>query len=121
MPNLDTDPDEHTYMHRSLCDLNTDALRFFAKSDFAEAVTTYGKLFRKVKQQNLTHAELYTCYSNSAATLLQLQQYDAALQHADHARKLAELALKRQEWFVHNVLHFCQHVKELQYNKGWQA
>lgn len=107
MPNLDTDADENTYMHRSLCDLNTEALGYFATSDFAEAVITYGKLFRKVKQQNLTHAELYTCYSNCAAALLQLQRYDAALQHADHARKLAEQALKRQDASVHNILHFC--------------
>lgn len=83
-------------MHQTLCELNAEALRHYKATQYAEAATVYNDLFRKVKKENLTHAELYNCYNNCAAALLQLEQYDAALQHAECARKLAEQALHRQ-------------------------
>ena len=86
-----------TLISRSLCDLNMEALKHYKAAQYSEAVAVYGSLFSKVKKQNLTHAELYSCYNNCAAALLHLKQYEAALQYAEAARKLAEQALKRQD------------------------
>ena len=85
-----------TLVSRSICDLNAEALKRYKAGQYSETVAVYTSLFSKVKTQNLTHAELYSCYNNCAAALLHLEQYEAALQYAEAARKLAEQALKRQ-------------------------
>lgn len=93
---VSTDEHEDACVHDSLCELNAKALKRYKANEPAEAVAAYSTLFTKVKTQNLTHAEIYTCYNNCAAALMQIGQFEKALQHAEHARKLAEEALHRQ-------------------------
>lgn len=80
----------------SLHSLNAEALVHLKAKQYVDAVAAYARLFKKVKKQNVTHAELYCCYNNCAAALMPLAKYDDALYHAECARKLAEQALKRQ-------------------------
>lgn len=60
------------YASRPLSVLNKEATELQKSGEYVEALAAYNKLFAKVKQRNLIHAELYTCYSNRAAAYLQV-------------------------------------------------
>ena len=82
-------------MQESLASLNAEAVAHMQDSRHLDAIVTYGKLNRKLLKNNLTHAQLYTCYNNQAGAYLHLHLYEEALQYAEAARRLAEAALKR--------------------------
>ena len=60
------------YTSRPLSVLNKEATEHQKAGNYILAVAAYNKLFAKVKQRNLIHAELYTCHSNRAAAFLQV-------------------------------------------------
>ena len=93
-------------MQQTLASLNSEAVTYVRANKHIDAVVTYGKLFTKLRKDNLTHAELYACYNNRAASHLCLHMYEEALQDAEKARKLAETALKRQAT-TYTHLSYC--------------
>ena len=70
-----TDPD---YFRRPLSQLNKEAAAFQKLGENVAAIATYAKLFRKAREMNIVHAEMYTCYSNRAAAFLEVLN-----EHAD--------------------------------------
>ena len=89
------DEKAQSHAHQTLAYLNTEAVHFHKGGYFNEAVLAYGRLLNRARANNLTHAEMYSCYNNRAAAYLKLQKYEEALQDAESARKLAKAALKR--------------------------
>ena len=69
------------YACKPLSLLNKEAAALQKAGRPLEAVAAYNKLFRKAKERNIVHAELYTCYSNRAAAFLQVRL------HTAHARR----------------------------------
>ena len=69
------DPD---YIRRPLSHLNKEAAAFQKHGENVAAIAAYAKLFRKAKDMNIVHAEMYTCYSNRAAAFLEVLN-----EHAD--------------------------------------
>jgi len=80
---------------RSLSDLNSEATKMCSNGDHVKAIAIYRILFTRAATLNLTHPELYICYSNSSAALLKLEMYEEALEHAGHCARLAEASLRR--------------------------
>lgn len=80
---------------RSLQDFNTEATAQIKAGQHAAAAATYGALFAKARQSNLTHPELYICHSNCSAAYLHLGLYSEALQHANKCQQLAKASLRR--------------------------
>ena len=64
------DPD---YSKKALSVLNREAVRLQKSEQYVESIAAYAKLFLKVKERNLIHAELYTCYSNRAAAFIEVR------------------------------------------------
>ena len=58
---------------RPLSILNKEAADLQKEGHPLRAVAAYNKLFRKVKERNVIHAELYTCHSNRASAYLQVK------------------------------------------------
>ncbi|KAK9815442.1 hypothetical protein WJX72_003717 [[Myrmecia] bisecta] len=83
------------YRRMPLSQLNKAAAALQKLGDNVGAVAAYGRLFRKVQEMNLCHAELHVCHSNRAAAYLKLGLFEEALWDAECARKLAQDALKR--------------------------
>lgn len=83
---------------RSLQDFNTEATAQIKAGQHAAAAATYGALFAKARQSNLTHPELYICHSNCSAAYLHLGLYSEALQHANKCQQLAKASLRRWGW-----------------------
>ena len=88
---------EQDHAHRSMARLNAEAVQLHRDSKHVEAVVVYSRLFMKARQNNLTHAEMYSCYNNRAASYLKLHMYQEALQDAKIATRMAELALQRSD------------------------
>ena len=63
------DPD---YLKKTLSLLNREAVGLQREGRNVESIAAYAKLFCKVKERNLIHAELYTCYSNRAAAYIEV-------------------------------------------------
>ena len=57
---------------RPLSILNKEAADLQKAGDPLRAVAAYCKLFCKVKERNVIHAELHTCHSNRASAYLQV-------------------------------------------------
>ena len=68
-----------TFAKRPLSALNKEAVAFVKAGDDARAVAAYAKVFKKIKDGNLTHPELYITHSNRAAAYLNLCLYEEAL------------------------------------------
>lgn len=66
---ITADPD---FQRKALTTLNKEATALLKAGRYLEAVAAFHKLFAKVQQRNLVHAELYTCFSNRAAGFLQV-------------------------------------------------
>ncbi|KAL4424877.1 hypothetical protein ABPG77_002100 [Micractinium sp. CCAP 211/92] len=80
---------------RSLQDFNAEATAQIKAGEHAAAAATYGALFAKARQSNLTHPELYICHSNCSAAYLHLGLFSEALQHANKCQQLAQASLRR--------------------------
>jgi len=80
---------------RTLNDFNAEAAAQQKAGDYVGAAATYGALFVKARQANLTHPELYVCHSNCSAAYLRLGLYQEALQQANRCQLLAEASLRR--------------------------
>jgi hypothetical protein len=80
---------------RSLSELNSEATKMCSNGDHIAAMAIYCILFTRASTLNLTHPELYICYSNSSAACLKLELYEEALEHAGHCARLAEASLRR--------------------------
>ncbi|KAL4451864.1 hypothetical protein ABPG75_007526 [Micractinium tetrahymenae] len=80
---------------RSLQDFNAEATAQIKAGEHAAAAATYGALFAKARQSNLTHPELYICHSNCSAAYLHLGLFSEALQHANKCQQLARASLRR--------------------------
>lgn len=65
-----------TAQKKPLSVLNKEAVAFVKKGDDAHGVAAYAKVFRKIKEGNLTHPELYITHSNRAAAYLNLGLYE---------------------------------------------
>ena len=65
------------YACKPLSLLNKEAAALQRAGMPVEAVAAYSKLFRKAKEMNIIHGELYTCYSNRAAAYLQVRFHSA--------------------------------------------
>lgn len=81
---------------RTLHDFNAEAAAQMKAGEYAAAAATFGALFAKARQANLTHPELYVCHSNCAAAYLHLGLHSEALQHANKCQQLAQASLRRQ-------------------------
>jgi hypothetical protein len=68
-----------TFAKKPLSALNKEAVAFIKAGDDARAVAAYAKVFKKIKDGNLTHPELYITHSNRAAAYLNLGLYEEAL------------------------------------------
>lgn len=80
---------------KPLLQLNQEAAFHQKAGRPLSAIAAYSLLFRKVKEQNLVHPELYVCHTNRACTYLKLGLFDEALLDAERARQLAEAALRK--------------------------
>ena len=65
------------YACKPLSLLNKEAVALQKAGRPSEAVAAYSKLFRKAKEMNIIHGELYTCHSNRAAAFLQVRVHPA--------------------------------------------
>lgn len=97
---------------RSLSDLNSEATKMCSDGDHIAAVAIYRILFTRAATLNLTHPELYICYSNSSAACLKLELFEEALEHAGHCARLAEASLRRYvlkfQNFIIRLPPFCE-------------
>jgi len=75
--------------------LNSEAAKHQKSGDHIQSLAIYSALFDRATRRNITHPEMYICYSNAAAASLSIHHYDQALSHAETCRQLAESALKK--------------------------
>lgn len=61
------------YASKPLTLLNKEATEHQKCGHHIQAIAAFHKLFAKVKQKNIVHAELYTCHSNRAVAYLQVR------------------------------------------------
>jgi len=81
------DPD---FKAKSLQVLNSEALAHLAAGDDARCVAAFAKLFRKARENNCGHPQLYGAHNNRAKAYLNLGLYEEALWDARAAGRLAE-------------------------------
>lgn len=60
------------FARKPLSTLNREATLLQNAGKHSQCIAAYEKLFRKVRERNIVHAELYTCYSNRAAAYLKV-------------------------------------------------
>ena len=83
------------------CNCSVQEAVAFAKSgEWVRAISAYDKLFRRVREDNVTHAELYVCYGNRSAAWCAVEDFDQALQDAERCVALAQSALHRYLCFA---------------------
>lgn len=80
---------------KSLIELNNEAVRFLKAGDDLRCVGAFAKFFCKLRENNLTHKELYVVHSNRAAAYLNLGLYEEALWDARRCAALAEQQFAR--------------------------
>jgi protein arginine N-methyltransferase 7 len=91
---LSADPD---FKRKSLQQLNSEALLFHREGDDMRCVASFAKLFRKLRENNVVHRELYVAHSNRSAAYLNLGLYEEALWDARRCAELAELQFARSQ------------------------
>lgn len=67
----------------------------FKGGEYVRAIAAYEKLFRRVREENVTHANLHVCYGNRSAAWYHLGLFTQALRDAERSRTLAEFAMQR--------------------------
>lgn len=82
---------------RPLAELNSAATKALKAGDPLSAVAIYDILFDRSSKSNITHPELYVCYSNCSAACLELELYEQAMSHAEKCTRLAEASLRRYD------------------------
>lgn len=80
---------------KTLVELNSEAVRFLKTGDDMRCIGAFAKLFCKLRENNLTHKELYVAHSNRAAAYLNLGLYEEALWDARRCATLAEAQFAR--------------------------
>ena len=75
--------------------LNSEALAHLRDGDDARSIAAFAKLFCKLRENNLTHKELYVVHSNRALAYLNLGLYEEALWDARRCATLAEAQFSR--------------------------
>ncbi len=91
---LSDDPD---FKRKPLHQLNSEALQFHRDGDDMRCVAAFAKLFRKLRENNVVHRELYVAHSNRAAAYLNLGLHEEALWDARRCAELAELQFARSQ------------------------
>lgn len=91
---LSADPE---FKRKTLLQLNTEAVQFHRDGDDLRCVAAYAKVFRKLRENNVVHKELYVVHSNRAAAYLNLGLYEEALWDARRCAELAELQFARTQ------------------------
>eukprot|EP00210_Caulerpa_lentillifera_P006726 g6428.t1 len=83
--------------HRSIFSNATheEATEFYKSGDYTSTIAAYEKLFKRVREHNLTHEQLHICYGNRSAAYFQLGLYQEALTDADKSKTLAEFSIQR--------------------------
>jgi len=85
------------FKRKSLHELNCEALQFHKAGDDLRCVAAFAKLFRKIRENNVVHRELYVVHSNRAAAYLNLGLYEEALWDARRCAELAEAQFARSQ------------------------
>jgi protein arginine N-methyltransferase 7 len=91
---MSADPD---FKRKTLHELNSEALHFHRAGDDMRCVAAFAKLFRKLRENNVVHRELYVVHSNRSAAYLNLGLYEEALWDARRCAELAELQFARTQ------------------------
>ena len=91
---LSADPE---FKRKTLLQLNAEAVQFHRDGDDLRCVAAYAKFFRKLRENNVVHKELYVAHSNRAAAYLNLGLYEEALWDARRCAELAELQFARTQ------------------------
>ena len=79
-----------TFKRRSVVKLNAEAVAHLRAGDDMRAVAAFAKVFRKLRDNHLTHASLHVCHSNRSAAYLNLGLHEEALWDARRCLELAE-------------------------------
>ena len=79
-----------TFKRRSVVELNAEAVAHLRAGDDMRAVAAFAKVFRKLRDNHLTHASLHVCHSNRSAAYLNLGLHEEALWDARRCLELAE-------------------------------
>lgn len=90
---FDDDPD---FRKKPLTVLNAEAVTRQRAGDDIGAVAAYAKVFRKLREGNLMHPELFVTHSNRSAAYLNLGLHEEALWDANKCQELAEKTFDKQ-------------------------
>lgn len=81
---------------KTLSQLHGEAAQLQKHGMEVEAVAAYAKVFRKMKEEHLTHPEVYITHSNRSTCYLNLGLYEEALWDAQRCQVAAEAAWTRK-------------------------
>ena len=85
-----------SFKKRSIATLNAEAVAHLKAGDDLRCVAAFAKVFRKTRDNHLTHKDLGICHSNRAASYLNLGLFEEALWDARKAQILAEEKFRRE-------------------------
>lgn len=91
---MSADPD---FKLKSIPVLNSEALAYLRSGDDERAVASFAKLFRKLRENNMYHRELYVVHCNRSAAYLNLGLWEEALWDARRCAVLAEAQFARTQ------------------------
>ena len=67
----------------------------YRREEYLRSIAAYAKLFRRIREDNVTHDLLHICYGNRSAAWYHIGVYSQSLQDAEKSRTLAEFSMQR--------------------------